>query len=122
MKIPILALNYQTKLIQVLNPEVPLGRFNRVLILVKTCNASAPRTKRRQVTYTFITWELLVIRWHMKCETYMFLIGLEPLPQDLKCVLNTLSWLESPHCHRDPNDTLHTHTMGCSGVECKITA
>ena len=35
--------------------------------------------------------DLGIIRSHMKCGTYMCLMGLKPPPEDPKCVLESLS-------------------------------
>ena len=65
-----------------------------------------------------------LIRSHMKCGTYMCLIGVQPPPppEDPKCVLESWSGTQLPQFCRDPNDMSHTHILGGPGVQCKIKA
>ena len=52
-----------------------------------------------------------IIRFHMKCGTYMVLIAFKPLLE---------TW--RPHFYRGPSDILQTRTMGGPGVQCKVSA
>ena len=73
-------------------------------------STQAYSTVRGSLTLTPLS---IIIRSHIKCGTYMCLIGLKPPLQDKKkCVIESLSLTQCPQFFRDHDDILQTHILG----------